>query len=238
MRKKIAAWLRKQVGLSKTKGIILGLSGGIDSCVVAGLAKEALGETKVLALVLPIHSRLQDARHAQAIARKLGIRIKTIDLTKAYDNLIRVLPPANTLAKMNLKPRLRMLVLYYFANKLNYLVCGPSNKSEIMTGYFTKYGDGASDILPIGGLFKKQVRALAGELGLPGYIVTKQPSAGLKPGQTDEAEMGITYADLDDILERLENGKMQILPVCKVNKAKEMVRRSEHKRLKPKVCII
>jgi NAD+ synthase len=131
-----------------------------------------------------------------------------------------------------------MSVLYYFANKLNYLVCGTSNKSEIMTGYFTKYGDGAADILPIGGLFKKQVKFLAKELGLPRQIIFKPASAGLWPGQTDEGEMGITYADIDDILERLENRKIQILPKEKVNKVKEMIKKSEHKRLKPKVCII
>lgn len=238
MRKKIVSWLKKQVSQSKAKGIVLGLSGGIDSCVVASLAKEALGKHKVLALILPIHSNIQDTRDATAIAKNLGIRTIIIDLTKVYNNLIKVLPAANKLSKVNLKPRLRMLVLYYFANKLNYLVCGTSNKSEIMTGYFTKYGDGAADILPIGGLFKKQVKVLAKELGLPEQIISKPASAGLWPGQTDEGEMGISYAALDDILERLENKRIQILPKDKVTKVKDMVKRSEHKRLKPRVCII
>ncbi len=238
MRKKIVAWLKKQVSLSQTKGIVLGLSAGIDSCAAASLAKEAAGKLKVLALILPVHSRVQDAQDALAFAKRLGIRTKTINLTEVYDNLLKVLPAGNGLSKMNLKPRLRMLVLYYFANKLNYLVCGTSNKSEIMTGYFTKYGDGASDILPLGDLLKKQVRALGKELGLPQHIINKIPSAGLKPGQTDEGEMGISYAELDDILERLENKRTQILSKDKINKVKGMIKRSEHKRLKPRICSI
>ena len=148
------------------------------------------------------------------------------------------MPKASNLAKANLKPRLRMLVLYYFANKLNYLVCGTGNKSEIMAGYFTKHGDGATDILPIGDLLKKEVRKLAKELGIPEHIITKPPTAGLWPGQTDEGEMGITYPELDDILERLENKRKQVLPKKKVDKVKEMIKSSEHKRQGPKICYI
>jgi len=216
----------------------MGLSGGLDSSVVAVLAKEAVGKKRLLALVLPCHSQKEDLRDASLIAKKLGIKTKTVNLTNIYDNLIKILPCGTNLAKANLKPRLRMLVLYYFANKLNYLVCGTGNKSEIMTGYFSKHGDGATDILPIGDLAKTQVRALAKELGIPQRIINKPPTAGLWPGQTDEGELGITYSELDDILGRLENKKRQIASMAKVNKVKAMIKRSEHKRQGPKICYI
>jgi len=216
----------------------MGLSGGLDSSVVAVLAKEAVGKKRLLALVLPCHSQKEDLRDASLIAKKLGIKTKTVNLTNIYDNLIKILPCGTNLAKANLKPRLRMLVLYYFANKLNYLVCGTGNKSEIMTGYFSKHGDGATDILPIGDLAKTQVRALAKELGIPQRIINKPPTAGLWPGQTDEGELGITYSELDDILGRLENKKRQIASMAKVNKVKGMIKRSEHKRQGPKICYI
>jgi len=238
MRKKIINWIRAQVKQAKAKGIVLGLSGGLDSSVVLALAKEAVGKKRVLALILPCVSQRQDLKDAQVIAKKLGITTKTIDLSKICRDLMQVLPPAGKLALANLKPRLRMLVLYYFANKMNYLVCGTGNKSELMTGYFTKQGDGATDILPIGDLLKMQVRKLAKELGIPRHIITKPPTAGLWHGQTDEGELGITYLELDDILGRLEKKKKHILSREKVNKVKVMIERSEHKRQGPKVCYI
>ena len=151
---------------------------------------------------------------------------------------MQVLPKAGKLAAANLKPRLRMLVLYYFANKLNYLVCGTGNKSEIKMGYFTKFGDGATDILPIGDLTKTEVRILARELGIPSQVIAKPPTAGLWAGQTDESEMGITYPELDDILGRLEKKKKHILSNEKVNKVKVMIERSEHKRQGPRICYV
>jgi NAD+ synthase len=172
------------------------------------------------------------------VARKLGIRTELIDLSAMYDRLLKVLPAAGALALANLKPRLRMLVLYYFANKLNYLVCGTGNKSELMVGYFTKHGDGATDILPIGGLLKKDVRRLAQSLGIPRQIITKPPTAGLWQGQTDEGEMGITYRELDDILGRLEKRKKQIAPRNKLVQVKAMIKKSAHKRQGPKICHI
>lgn len=238
MRKKIANWIRNKVKETKTKGIVLGLSGGIDSCVVAALAKEAVGKQKLLALILPIHSLCQDIKDAELAARQLKIATKTIDLSQMYDNFLKILPQANNLALMNLKPRLRMLVLYYFANKLNYLVCGTGNKAELSVGYFTKHGDGGVDILPIGSLLKRDVKALARELKIPEQIITKAPSAGLFPGQTDEGEMGITYSELDDILFRIEHKRPQRAGMKKVNKVKAMISRSEHKRQIPQICYI
>ena len=238
MKKKIIQWIRRQVKEAGAKGIVMGLSGGIDSSVVASLVKEALGPSRVLGLFLPCHSHKQDLKDAKLIVQKLNIRTKLVDLSSSYDNLIKIMPQGNSLAKANLKPRLRMLVLYYFANQLNYLVCGTGNKSELMAGYFTKHGDGAVDILPIADLFKKDVRKLAKELGIPYTIIGKPPTAGLWPGQTDEGEMGITYNQLDDILERILDNKKQVASLSRVRRVKDMIDRSGHKRQGPKICYI
>lgn len=238
MQKKIVNWIRGQVKQAGAKGIILGLSGGVDSALAAALAKKALGKRRVLALLLPCHSAERDLKDARLVARRLGIKRRKVDLTPAYDALARVLPKFTGVARVNLKPRLRMLTLYYFANKLNYLVCGTGNKSEIMAGYFTKYGDGGVDILPIGDLLKREVRKLARASGIPESVITKAPTAGLWPGQTDEGEMGITYDELDDILDRLRRGKRQVVSGAKVEKVKRMIRRSEHKRQTSPICYI
>ncbi len=236
MRKKIVNWLKKQVKASQAKGIVLGLSGGIDSAVVAALAKEAVGKDNVLALILPCHSQAQDMEDALLVSRELGITTETVDLSALYDAFIKAMPKGSRLALANLKPRLRMVTLYYFANTLNYLVCGTGNKSELLVGYFTKYGDGGTDLLPIGGLYKRDVRRLAAELRIPERIITKPPTAGLWPGQTDEGEMGITYNELDDILERMEKKRKQVFPRAKTDKVARMFKRSEHKRQGPMIC--
>ncbi len=238
MRKKIIQWIKNQVKNAHAKGVVFGLSGGIDSAVVAVLAVEALGRENVLALILPCHSHVQDYNDAKILAKKFKIKTKVIDLTATYDSLVKILPPADKMAQANIRPRLRMTVLYYYAKKLNYLVCGTSNKSEIMTGYFTKHGDGASDMLPIADLLKTQVRELAEELKIPRCIIDKAPTAGLWPNQTDEGEMGITYPELDDIISRLENNRDQVLKIEKVKKVKKMIEGSAHKRKKSEVCKI
>ncbi|MDP2044214.1 MAG: NAD+ synthase, partial [Candidatus Omnitrophota bacterium] len=209
MKNKIISWIKQKVKDSGAKGIVMGLSGGVDSAVVAALCKKAVGRNNLLVLFMPCNSNAQDLKDAKLVARSLGLKSKLVDLSSVYNNFLKVLPAAGGLARGNLKPRLRMSTLYYFANKLNYLVCGTGNKSELMVGYFTKYGDGGVDILPIADLFKRQVRRLAQELSIPQGIITKPPTAGLWHGQTDEGEMGITYNELDDILDRLCNKKKQ-----------------------------
>lgn len=238
MKNKIVAWIKKQVKTADARGIVLGLSGGIDSALVAALSKEAVGKDNVLGLFMPCHSHSQDIKDAKIVAGKLGIKTKTVNLSGIYDDFLKVLPKAPNLALANLRPRLRMASLYYFANKFNYLVCGTGNKSELMAGYFTKFGDGGVDILPIAGLLKKDVRKLAKELGVPGHIITKAPSAGLWPGQTDEAELGITYNELDDILYRLEHKQKQAAGKEKVAKVKRLIVKSRHKRNMPEICNI
>lgn len=237
LKKKIVIWIREETKKARKKGVILGLSGGIDSAVTAILAKKAVGENLV-SLILPCESSKEDLEDAALIVRIFKLETKTIDLSETYKGLVKILPRANKISYANLKPRLRMLILYYFANKFNYLVCGTSNKSEREIGYFTKFGDGAADILPLGNLLKSEVRDLAEDLGVPERIIKKTPSAGLWPAQTDEGEMGITYKELDDILARTENKKRQILPEEKVRKVKEMMARSQHKRQGPRICYI
>jgi len=233
---KIALWLRQKVEEAEANGLVVGMSGGVDSSVVAVLAKRAMGEN-VLGLLMPCHSRPTDLEHARLVAEQFDIRTETVDLTPVYDELVNLLPPGSRLAKGNLKPRLRMLTLYYYANNLNYLVAGTGNKTEIKVGYFTKYGDGGVDLLPIGDLYKTQVRELARSLGIPENIIAKPPSAGLWENQTDEGEMGITYPELDRILQALEKGTADESDPL-VQRIKEMMERSEHKRALPPVCFL
>ena len=195
----ISRWIKDRVEEADAKGVVLGLSGGIDSAVVAALAQRSLGEN-VLGLLLPCHSHKEDEDDALRLASHLQLETMTIDLTSLYDNLLTILPPGNKHVATNLKPRLRMTVLYYFAGLRNYLVAGTGNKCEIAVGYFTKYGDGGVDLLPLGDLLKSQVREIAYKLGLPEAIITKPPSAGLFPGQTDEGELKLTYDELEQVL--------------------------------------
>jgi len=236
MKNKIISWIKQRVKDSGAKGIVLGLSGGIDSAVAAALAKAAVGKNNLLVLFMPCNSVAQDLKDAKLVAHKLGLKFKLVDLSVVYNNFLKVLPGAISLARGNLKPRLRMSALYYFANKLNYLVCGTGNKSELLVGYFTKYGDGGVDILPIADLFKRQVRQLAKELKIPRNIITKPPTAGLWYGQTDEVEMGITYNELDDILDRFCSHKEQAADSKSVDKVIKMYKKSEHKRKGAQIC--
>jgi len=230
---KIRRWIKKKVKSAGCAGVVIGISGGIDSATVAALAKKAL-EEEVLGLIMPCHSDEDDLYYANIVIKSLGVKFKKIDLTSIYDKLIEVLGKGDRLAQANLKPRLRMLTLYYFANNLNYLVAGTGNKSEIMTGYFTKYGDGGVDILPIGGLLKREVRELAKELGIPKEIIERPPSAGLWPGQTDEGEMGITYNELDSAISALEEKKAKNIKAEILSKLEYLIKGSCHKRKLPR----
>lgn len=235
LRKRLVDWIAGQVRAAGAAGTVVGLSGGIDSAVVAVLCHQALGDN-ALALCMPIGSLPQDIADAALVAQQFGLKYKLIPLEKAYSGFLRSVPDdlgsveARTLALANVKPRLRMLTLYYFANALNYLVVGTSNRSELTVGYFTKYGDGAADILPIAGLVKRHVRELAAHLGIPQPIIDKAPSAGLWAGQTDEDEMGITYEAIDAYL---VNGKVES-EAARLIEARQL--RSEHKRTRPPVA--
>ncbi len=238
---KIALWIREQANNANTKGVVLGLSGGLDSAVVAVLCKMAFSED-TLAIIMPCFSDEKDVRDAELIARKFRIKTKEIPLDEIFEDFLSVTGEdvgkveSKEVPIANIKPRLRMLTLYYFANKLNYLVVGTGNKSEIMVGYSTKYGDGGCDILPIGDLLKRDVKNLAKELDIPGGIIEKPPTAGLWKGQTDEGEMDISYAELDDALEKIEKNNLGEIDTKTLKKVQDMIKRSEHKRNLPKIC--
>ncbi len=235
LEEKIVKWLKAQLKTSNCKGFIVGLSGGLDSAVVAALAKRAAGKNLVC-VIMPVESHKKDLEDAKLIAKRFKLKTQFVELTPIYESFIKLFSKPSKLAKANLKARLRMIVLYCFANKLNYLVVGTGNKSELMMGYFTKYGDGGVDLLPLGGILKTDVKKLAKHLKVPETVIRKAPSAGLWQGQTDEAELGITYCKLDEILECIAIGKRPKAKKQLVDKVIKRIMLTEHKREMPKVC--
>lgn len=229
---RLVLWIREQVESAGSNGAVFGLSGGLDSSVVGALCARALG-ANALGLIMPCQGSPDDVEDARLVAGTFGITTMTLDLASVYDGFLRVLPDARPEARSNLKPRLRMAALYYVANDRGYLVAGTGNKSEVAVGYFTKYGDGGADILPLADIFKTDLFGIARELGVPEHIVERPPSAGLWEGQTDEGEMGIRYADLDRILKALEVSEEPVAPAEVTEKVRGMVRASEHKRHPP-----
>jgi NAD+ synthase len=245
---RIAGWMRRQLSSTGARGFVIGLSGGIDSAVVARLAQLA-APGHVVAAILPCHSDPADERDAAAVAKHFALTTVRVDLSQTYDAAIAAAQPA--LARLpelmrapkpadptrarqplaNIKPRLRMTTLYFLANSLEFLVAGTGNRSELAIGYFTKYGDGGSDLLPIGHLSKGEVRALARELDVPAAIVDRTPGAGLWIGQTDEEDMGFTYADLERYL---EEGPQGVSPALAM-KIERLMRSNEHKRALPPI---
>jgi NAD+ synthase len=211
----ISSWLRDQVRAANAQGLVFGLSGGIDSAVVARLCQLAVAE-RCVGVIMPCHSAPQDEEDARLVAGHFKIPFLRVPLEEPFDVLIEAVDtafdtvpglrphatddPRARVPRANVKPRLRMATLYYVANRLNYLVAGTGNRSEITIGYYTKYGDGGVDLLPIGRLVKREVWDLARELGIPSRVIDKAPSAGLWLGQTDEAEMGFTYAELEQFI--------------------------------------
>ena len=206
---RVCHFIKEYVEDSKAKGVILGLSGGIDSCTIAALSARALSGENVLGLSLfeKETRRSEDVRHAELIAKQFGLDYESIDITstlETFSRSTRIFDATDRLNNGNVKARMRMLFLYYYANKLRLIVCGSSDKSETMMGYFTKWGDVAADVSPIMDLYKTQVRKLAQHIGIPEEIVEKPPSPALWPGQLAEVELGIKYEQLDLVLFGLE----------------------------------
>lgn len=220
----IIDWLKEEVKKANCKGVVFGLSGGIDSAVVAGLSYEAFGKD-ALGIIMPIDSNPEDEEDALLVANSLKLNTEIVDLTSTYKEFLsKVKSFENKLSLANIKPRLRMMTLYYYAQSNNYLVLGCSNLSELLTGYFTKYGDSGSDLLPIANLTKTQVWEISKVLNIPEKIINKKPSAGLWDNQTDEDEMGFSYEVLDSyIMGNTINKDLEV-------KISNMKKNSEHKR--------
>ncbi|MDX9918097.1 MAG: NAD(+) synthase [Gudongella sp.] len=226
----IVKWIQENLDAAGAKGLVFGLSGGIDSAVIAGLAKLACpGDS--LGIIMPINSNPQDEKDARLVSEALNLDVVNVDLTPVYESFLKTMPfeGENKLAQANLKPRLRMMTLYYYAQEMGYLVCGSSNRSEFEVGYFTKHGDSGVDMLPLADFVKGDIRELAAALGVPHEVIVKPPTAGLWENQTDEKEMGFSYDVLDNYILTGE-GPEEI-----VEKIKRMNRNSEHKRQYPPI---
>lgn len=204
---KIKGFLMEVLRTTGAKGYIIGLSGGVDSSVSATLAVKAVGKDKVLALIMPDHevTPQEDINDAKMLAETLGLKVQIVDITPIIKTFISSIPiyeneEIDRLPIGNLRVRTRMCLLYYYANKYNYLVLGTTDRSEWYIGYFTKYGDGAVDVEPIIILYKSQVRRLGLHLGLPEKLAMKPSSPRMWPGHTAEGELGVSYNDIDLIL--------------------------------------
>jgi NAD+ synthase len=239
----IAGWIRQRVNAAGARGLVVGLSGGVDSAVAIRLCQMAM-PGQVIGVTMPCQSDPLDESDAQLIADHFGLPIVRIDLGPAFDQLTGDLssamrevpleqaasgPSPDVKARVplaNVKPRMRMATLYFVANSLNYLVAGTGNRSELSIGYFTKYGDGGVDLLPLGALLKTEVRELARDLDVPESVIEKPASAGLWIGQTDEDEMGFTYDDLERYLTK---GAEAVAPALAM-RIERLMRATDHKR--------
>ena len=217
---------------SRCKGMVVGLSGGVDSAVAAVFCCRAIGGEKVMGLSLPSAvSKPADSEDAAVLCKKWGMQHRVISIEPVLDGF-RAMPGFSDSRFLvgNLMARTRMAILYYYANRDNNLVCGTSNRSEYMLGYCTKFGDNAADIQPLVHLYKTEVYAIAEELGIPESIINKTPSAGLWEGQSDEEEIGLSYKEIDTSLRMLELQGWQAKTPAE-NKVLDLVKKSEHKRL-------
>ena len=238
----ITEFVQNKVSEANADGLVVGLSGGIDSTVAAFLACEAVGKENVFGVVLPSTTTpTEDKLHGTTIAQLLGINYKEMAIDSILNEFLSVAQlEEDILAIGNLKARIRMSIIYFYANSKNYLVCGTGNKSEILIGYFTKHGDGACDIEPIGDLYKTDVYELAKYLEIPQEIIDKPPRAGLWNNQTDEDEIGMTYKLLDKILYQFIEKEIDADSIAKeldieVNEVNDIINRVERNQHKTQV---
>ncbi|MCC3144242.1 NAD(+) synthase [Halanaerobium sp. Z-7514] len=234
----LSKWIKKKIKESGSDGAVVGLSGGIDSSLTSLLCKKAFPDN-TLGLILPCQSKKEDQIDAVEHAESFAIEYKIIDLENTYQEFINNLSSTNSaesiqsikntderrlkLALANIKPRLRMSYLYFYANLNNYLVVGTDNRSELKLGYFTKYGDGGIDLAPLANLTKSEVRKTAAELNISDKIINKDPSAGLWEEQKDETELGMSYEEIDKYIltgEAKEEVKRKIENLAKKNSHK------------------
>ena len=237
---KLQEWIKEFVD-DKAKGVVIGLSGGIDSTVVAKLCVNALGSHRVLGLIMPCYSSIEDERDGWLAAEAVGVdNVLRVDLDDAYDTLIKSFKregrQLTQVSMGNIKARLRMTTLYTYANIRNYLVAGTGNKTELMVGYLTKFGDGGVDFEPIGDFYKTEVWEIGKHMGIPQEIIEKPPSAGLWAGQEDELELGMIYQELDKALEIISTSNTAPLSQRderNVEKALALMASAQHKNTTP-----
>lgn len=237
----ITEWIREQLRRAGRSRAVVGVSGGVDSAVTAVLTRRAVPDG-TLALTLPVgEADASFTQRALRVCERFEIPCRVVTIGPIVELCAQWLPPEaeredperSRLALANLRPRVRMTLLYLHANALGALVVGTSNKSELEVGYFTKYGDGGVDIEPLAGLYKSEVRELARHLGVPEEVVEAPPSAGLWEGQTDEEEMGVTYRQIETYLRAREAGREPDLAPAVLERLTQMVSASEHKRAAP-----
>jgi NAD+ synthase len=247
---RIIDFIRDEISKAGVNGAVVGISGGIDSALATALAVKALGKDKVLGIHMPESDLTpsEDSEDAKALANWLGIEFRTIDISGIISSFMAAVPEsefADRLSRGNLKARVRMSLLYFHANRMDRMVIGTGNKTEILLGYYTKYGDGGVDLEPIGGLYKTEVWELSRRLGVPDSLISKKPSAGLWAGQTDEADLGISYVKVDKVLRMLEQNEdpetiMSSLCISteQMNSVIKRIERNEHKRKAPPILEI
>lgn len=237
----ITRYLKKEVKQRNANCVVVGISGGIDSAVVVSIAVMALGRKRVFGLILPDSTVTPkiDTKHAIDLATRLDIQYEVIRLDRIRRQALLQLPKSK-LASGNLLARLRMAIIYYYATVLGGIVLGTSDKSEIMLGYFTKYGDGAADLFPIADLYKTQVRSLASFITIPKKIINKKSGARLWRGHTAKGELGLDYEEIDIILDKFTRK----VPVTnnrlsqQAAKIKLLIQKNKHKHELPSICTI
>lgn len=240
----LTGFIKSEITRVGFKGAVIGLSGGIDSALSCVLAAKALGAENVLAVRMPYKDSSRDSlQHAQLLIDQLGVQSKTIEITDIVEPIFRLDPDISNKRKGNIMARARMVVLYDQTEVFKGLVIGTSNKTEILLGYSTLYGDSASALNPIGDLYKTQVRQLSQALNIPAPIIDKPPSADLWAGQTDENELGFTYEEVDQLLYLIVDQRYSPQEAVQagfdekfVNAVATRVRRNQFKRMQPPIA--